>query len=567
MKGNVNTYNNLSVKKRVERDVKHFKSVMLLNSQKDKQERAKIMEARRRVVLISLLKKGYRTKMTLLNKLNTLKEKKAKLDEILAEKKTVRPEQKLKEVLQQQNHLTKLQSQLRNVIISQRYYRKINSITRNKMDNLKAKTLKPTKSPLSKANRSKSPKLIKDKKNGFLPSLNINTVRVRSVASKPKLKPTDRQTSLSVNIKTQIKENVHKTNHNPANSYSKFNISIQKAETVKKKKPNKKAQSQSNKLAPPKPQTNNLRLPSISNNLRPEGQRKQVSNSKFKLDDLKNEDCLKGMEKSDLKLIYRKLQEMLGKGELRPDKPNIAHSHKRSLFGRENMQSMPIKDTEEEAVSITLTSYSVTEKSESTDSFDDDLAKNPRYKSILNSIILGVDEMKNKVSLPSIKPKNNRSVTFTKIIQTIGDLPDKSSLIAKSDCFYIDNTFVGITWFLDGISISGMIIRTKESNEQEIMTSCLHGQETSNQLVFEVKQYDSLRSVYYYCKEEKLVSMKFVTANHTIFNVGMSFDLIEDLENINCFEINQDMKLAKFSSFFDPASKTIQNMRFEFVKF
>ena len=567
MKGKVNTHSHLPTKKAIDKDVKHFKSVMLLNSQKDKEERERILAARRKIVVISLLRKGYKTAWALRNKLNTLKEKKARLDSILATKTKTRPSQKLREVMQQHANLFSLKEKLRNVLVSQRYYRKINSLTRNRIDNTKSRSFQPKLHSKTEMDRSKSPGTFKESNIGLLPSINTTTIRVRSVASRPRLKVAGRQTSLVGHIKTITKENSSKLNQKSMNSYSQLNVNINKIKTVKRKKADKKIGVKSNTLQVPAYEDNGLRLPSITYNLRPESQKKQTSDSKFKLSDLKNEECLKGMDESSLRQIYLKLQNLLGKEEKRSSQLTNAKPHKRSIFGRENGQSMPEGNSLDDDESIKLTCDDVSEKSESTDSFDDDLSKNPRYRSILNSIVLGVDEMKNKVSLPAIVKKKNQSVTLTKVLYKVGNLADRSHLISRDNSFYIDNTLVGITWFLEDIYIRGMVIRTKENDDNDIIESCLHGEETPQKRVFEVKQYDSLRSAYFYCKEEKIVSMKFVTANHDIFNVGMSFDLIEDLENIKCFEINQDMKLAKFSSYFDPASKTIQNMSFEFVKF
>ena len=472
------------------------------------------MKEKRRFVLINLLKRKFKERLQLETRkgMIVLKHKRAKKKEakIKEDKSSLTQRKGLNMGI---DSLTERNKELKEVSQQVKNYELIFSVLEKRLNDIKEDTLKKTLKEKMKSNFVK-PIEIKKKQVKRLKMSQFNLLwRKLSVAKSRSIKK-ERDSKLKESLLKQSKGKIqlayykNKFSHNFANSKIKT-----KAEPRRVKLSNVKSVSGFDKI-------------------------KRIR-ERLKIYNL----LAKSVGKKEESKIINKLND----GE-------IIHMYKQisSLMEKKKLfESQPVNERRD---SINSSIYS---ESSENDNY------NPRHSSLLESVMLGVGEMKKKVKLPKLTPYR-KSVFSHKTQLNIGVFRHDFNTTVVEDI--IDDSFMisKVTFYEDNQSIVGFRFVFRETETMKEENGELHGKETSTPETLVLKNNENIKNIYWYCKDEIPVSLRFTTVNHQIFNIGVDFNDIEDLENINCFEVGRGLVFSTIRSYIQKDHEGILGFHFSF---
>ena len=228
-----------------------------------------------------------------------------------------------------------------------------------------------------------------------------------------------------------------------------------------------------------------------------------------------------------------------------------------------NTNRLQIPGTQLKRLKSGNSAYNVSFMSESEETRFETFSRNSSNRSLLSSIKRGVDEMKAHIQVPMLSRRyKSQRLLITKL--EIGQCVSKPDTFIKKEELMRNHYIKRIIFYTEAESIKGLIIETQHGKSSSSRKSNIHGIIAKSKRIFELKGKDTIRSIYYYCQRDRLTSLRFVTANQKIFTIGVCFDEIDDLENIHCFDLIKNTTIKSIESHFNTDKAIINSISLGF---
>lgn len=183
-----------------------------------------------------------------------------------------------------------------------------------------------------------------------------------------------------------------------------------------------------------------------------------------------------------------------------------------------------------------------------------DLLKNSMLlTNISKGIADAIKEISNATEIPYLMQVRKTHVNFGMCIR-VGTCVRGPSLKITKDKVDAQYKISSMRWYTHNTSIKGFIFTYKHISTSATREGTLHGIETPNSTHAALPDGDDINTIYSYSQEQELLSLRFVSAQQQIVQVGPSLELFDDFGAIHAAETCKKRSLARVSSYFDQIS-------------
>lgn len=184
-----------------------------------------------------------------------------------------------------------------------------------------------------------------------------------------------------------------------------------------------------------------------------------------------------------------------------------------------------------------------------------------RRLSVMDGIRLALEEIKGKIRVPMLRPTRSSVIDNRKSIN-IGVCTQFINTKICKDTLTKGYSISHMRWFVEGNMIRGFRFTYASATNQHMGE--VHGVSTSETVDMQISYSDSIKTIYFYQKNEKIKSLKFITKKHEIYRVGIPVEDLDDAEIPTCSELPKDAIILQVMSYFDSSDHTFYKFYLNF---
>lgn len=181
--------------------------------------------------------------------------------------------------------------------------------------------------------------------------------------------------------------------------------------------------------------------------------------------------------------------------------------------------------------------------------------------SVLNGINRVAKEINERFKFPMLKLVRS-SVARKRTSVSIGTCSDYLNTVISKDTVEFGSSITRMRWFTQNDNIRGFIFNFR--NKSRIVEGQVHGQKTDTFIDINIRDNDELSYILYCHSEERIKSIKFITAKHEIHYIGIHIDDLEEYDVLSSVDIFKSAWLVQVMSYFCKSKGNLHKLYIEY---